>query len=80
MLPDAVIIDMQVQSMGGMAIVRSIRANFQDSPPPRMVLLMDRSADAFLAHRAMADAAVLKPIVASELKDDLGPIAANPVS
>lgn len=79
-LPDAVIIDMQVQSMGGMAIVRAIRASFQESPPPRTVLLLDRSADRFLARRAMADAAVLKPIVASELKDALGPVPASPVS
>lgn len=78
--PDAVIVDMQVGSMGGMAIVRSIRAEFQDSAPPRIVLLLDRSADRFLARRALADASVLKPIVASELKAALGPISTNPIS
>lgn len=78
--PDAVIIDMQVKSMGGMAIIRAIRAKFQDSAPPRTVLLLDRAADKFLAKRALADSSVLKPIVASELKDALGPVAASPVS
>ncbi|MGF1618223.1 MAG: hypothetical protein ACFCU2_10550, partial [Acidimicrobiia bacterium] len=34
-LPEVVIIDLQVQSMGGMAIIRAIRDVFQDSPPPR---------------------------------------------
>lgn len=70
--PDAVIVDMQVRSMGGMAIIRAIRAAFQESPAPRTVLLLDRSADRFLAKRARADAAVLKPIVADELREALG--------
>ena len=66
--PDVILVDMQVASMGGMAIVRDVRASFQDSAPPRMVLLLDRSADRFLARRAMADAAVLKPFAAAELR------------
>lgn len=66
--PDAVIVDMQVDSMGGMAIVRAIRAAFQDATPPRTVLLLDRSADKFLARRAMADAWVVKPFLAAELR------------
>lgn len=70
--PAAIIIDMQVQSMGGMAIIRSVRGAFQDSPLPRVVLLLDRSADRFLARRALADAAVLKPIVADELRQAVG--------
>lgn len=67
-LPDVVIIDLQVHSMGGMAIVRAIREVFQDSPPPRTVLLLDRSADTFIARRARADAAVVKPFTAGELR------------
>lgn len=70
--PDAVIVDMQVKSMGGMAIIRAIKAVFQNSAGPRTVLLLDRSADRFLAKRALADAAVLKPIVADELREALG--------
>lgn len=71
-LPEAVIVDMQVKSMGGMAIIRAIRSAFQETPPPHMILLLDRSADRFLARRARADAAVLKPIVAHELREALG--------
>jgi DNA-binding response OmpR family regulator len=69
---DAVIVDMQVGSKGGMAVVRSIRQATDAIARPRTVLLLDRSADEFLARRAGADAAVLKPINASELRHALG--------
>lgn len=65
---DAVIIDMQVGSKGGMAIVRSIRQASDPLTRPRMVLLLDRPADEFLARRAGADASVLKPFEAPQLR------------
>lgn len=68
---DVVIIDMQVQSMGGMALIRDIRAAFQTGPRPRTVLLLDRSADRFLAKRATADAWVIKPFQDAELREAL---------
>ena len=71
--PDAVIVDLQVGSMGGMAVVRSIRQTFESPNRPRMVLLLDRSADEFIARRAGADARVLKPITASVLRSALTP-------
>lgn len=64
--PDVLLVDMQVGSMGGMAVVRDIRQQVEHRP--RMVLLLDRSADRFLAHRAGADASVLKPFEATELR------------
>ena len=69
---DAVIVDMQVGSKGGMAVVRSVRQATDEMTRPRTVLLLDRSADTFLARRAGADAAVLKPINAAELRTALG--------
>lgn len=69
---DAVIVDMQVGSKGGMAVIRSIRQSTDELSRPRMVLLLDRTADRFLAHRAGADASVLKPINARELRSALG--------
>ena len=69
---DAVIIDMQVGSKGGMAVVRSIRQATDPLTRPRTVLLLDRTADRFLARRAGADASVLKPINAAELRAALG--------
>ena len=70
---DAVIVDMQVGSMGGMAVVRDIRQTFDEDERPRTVLLLDRSADEFIARRAGADASVIKPITAAELREALGP-------
>ena len=69
---DAVVIDMQVGSKGGMAVVRSIRQVTDELTRPRTVLLLDRTADRFLARRAGADASVLKPINAAELREALG--------
>lgn len=65
-MPDAVVVDLQVDSMGGMAITRDIRQKVD--PRPRVVLLLDRHADTFLARRAGADAAVIKPIDGFELR------------
>lgn len=75
---DAVIIDMQVGSKGGMAIVRSIRQAAELTRRPRTVMLLDRSADRFLARRAGADAAVSKPINAAELRQALGMVGVGP--
>lgn len=69
--PDAVIVDMQVGSMGGMAVIRGIRGEVDEADRPRTVLLLDRSADEFIARRAGADAFVLKPINASALRTAL---------
>lgn len=65
---DAVIVDMQVGSKGGMAVVRSIRQETDLAERPRLVILLDRPADEFLARRAGADASVLKPFDAQELR------------
>lgn len=66
--PQVVIVDMQVGSMGGMAVIRAIRGEIDDGDRPRLVLLLDRSADRFLAGRAGADACVAKPINAADLR------------
>jgi DNA-binding response OmpR family regulator len=69
--PDVVIVDMQVGSMGGMAVIRAIRSEIDPNVWPRTVLLLDRSADEFIARRAGADASVLKPINAAALRQAL---------
>ena len=70
--PDTVIVDMQVSNMGGMAIIREIRSTLDEGERPRTVLLLDRSADRFLAGRAGADAAVIKPCNAADLREAVG--------
>lgn len=67
---DAVVVDLQVSSMGGMAITRAVRANTTvrgDGNTP-VVLLLDRAADTFLAGRSGAAAWVVKPFTAQELR------------
>lgn len=67
---DAVIVDLQVSSMGGMAVTRAVRANSTvrgDEYIP-VVLLLDRAADTFLAGRSGAAAWVVKPFTAQELR------------
>lgn len=68
--PDVVVIDLQVASMGGMAMARSLKeaALAPDVPEVPVVLLLDRSADAFLAKRAAAVAWVQKPFDVAELR------------
>ena len=71
--PDIVIVDLQVRNMGGMAVVRQIKASLEGQDLPRLVILLDRDVDGFLAKRAGADAWVVKPFSAHELRVALGP-------
>ena len=75
--PDVVIVDLQVRSMGGMAVVREIKATLEGEDLPRLVILLDREVKGFLAKRAGADAWVLKPFSSHELRVALG--ASTPV-
>jgi DNA-binding response OmpR family regulator len=73
--PDVVIVDLQVRNMGGMAVVRDIRATVAPEKMPRLVILLDRTVDGFLAKRAGADAWVVKPFTDHALRQALGDIA-----
>ena len=77
---DVVVVDLQVASMGGMAVTRDVRARFgmagESSPP--VVMLLDRAADGFLAKRAGADAWVVKPFTPRQLRDALDRAMAAP--
>ncbi|MGQ0848027.1 MAG: response regulator [Actinomycetota bacterium] len=68
--PDSVVVDMQVGSMGGMAVIRALRSAMAmgDIAPARLILLLDRSADRFLANRAGADDSVVKPFTAQAFR------------
>ena len=67
---DVVITDLQIGSMGGMAVVRSVREATGDSSSLGLpvVLLLDRKADAFLAKRSGATAWLTKPFTSHELQ------------
>ncbi len=68
--PDAVIVDLQIGSMGGMAVTRAVRDAFTGSElaAPPVILLLDRDADAFLAGRSGAVAWVRKPFSSGDLR------------
>ena len=68
--PDAVVIDLQVKSMGGMAIARELsqQAAMKQQRPVPVVMLLDRAADSFLAKRAGVAAWVAKPFTAHDLR------------
>lgn len=76
---DWALVDMQVGSMGGMAIVRMLRTAIASGSTDNMgiILLLDRSADEFLAGRAGADAALLKPFTAQELRARMAAVPGN---
>ena len=70
---DAAVVDFQVKTMGGMAITRALKEAHQVDgiDPVPVVLLLDRSADAFLAKRAGAEGWVKKPFTAATLREAL---------
>jgi two-component system response regulator MprA len=68
--PVAVVIDLQVGNMGGMAIARELHQQSalkgEDEIP--VVLLLDRAADSFLAKRAGVAAWVTKPFGSHDIR------------
>ncbi len=76
-VPDVVLVDLQVGSMGGMAITRSLRDAILsgDIEDTTVVLLLDREADAFLAGRSGADAWLVKPFTTQQLRKHLTSVA-----
>ena len=76
---DAVIVDLQIKAMGGMAVIRDVRSTSgtrEDSGIP-VVLLLDRSADVFLARRAGAAAWVTKPFTSYEIGEAIATATAT---
>lgn len=71
--PTAVVVDMQVGSMGGMAVIRSLREAMSMGILPKapLILLLDRAADRFIAKRSGADRSLLKPFTAQEMRKAL---------
>lgn len=68
--PALAIVDLQVGSMGGMAITMAMRHDESAGALPHVpvLLLLDRPADVFLAQRSGADGWLIKPLDALRLK------------
>lgn len=68
--PDLVVLDMQIGSMGAIAVSMQIRAEaaMGRMPSTAILLLLDRDADTFLAARAEADGWLIKPVDSFRLR------------
>lgn len=61
---DLVVVDLQIGSMGGMAITMELRnlESYGGADSVAVLMLLDRRPDVFLARRAGADGFVVKPL------------------
>jgi CheY-like chemotaxis protein len=62
--PDLVIVDLQMGSMGGMAVCLELRLeeSYGNLPHVPVLMLLDRRPDVFLAKRAGAEGWLVKPL------------------
>ena len=79
--PDLCILDLQVGSMGGMAVTMSLRLDESAGTLPRVPILMllDRRADLHLARRSAADGWLIKPVDPLRLRYAAEAVAAGGV-
>lgn len=68
--PSVVVLDMQIGNMGGIAVALDLRLEAGEGrlPDTRILLLLDREADRFLARRADVDGVLVKPVDAGRLR------------
>ena len=62
--PDLAILDLQIGTMGGMAVTMDLRLEESGGRVPHVpvLMLLDREADVFLASRAGAEGWLIKPL------------------
>ena len=80
--PDLVVLDLQVGSMGGMAVTMSLRLDESSGrlPNVKVLMLLDRRADIHLAKRCAADGYLVKPLNPLSLKRAARAILNPPVA
>jgi len=68
--PDLVVLDLQIGNMGGIAACLDLRleAGAGRMDEPVVMILLDRSADVFLARRSGADGWLIKPLDALRIR------------
>lgn len=78
-VPDIAIVDLQVGTMGGMAITMDLRLDHSSGAVPHVPILMllDRLADVHLARRSGADGWIIKPLDSLRLRRAVQAIAAG---
>jgi DNA-binding response OmpR family regulator len=80
--PDLVVLDLQIGSMGGMAVTMSLRLDESSGrlPHVNVLMLLDRAADIHLAKRCAADGYLVKPLDPLTLKRAARAILNPPVA
>jgi DNA-binding response OmpR family regulator len=78
--PDLVILDLNIGNMGGIAVSIDLHLEAAEDrlPETRILLLLDREADRFLARRADADGELVKPVDAGSLRRAAKRLLAEP--
>ena len=76
--PDLVVLDLQIGNMGGIAVAIDLRNEESGGrlPRARILLLLDRRDDAFIARRADVDLTLVKPVDAGILRRAAAPLLA----
>jgi DNA-binding response OmpR family regulator len=77
---DLAIVDLQIGSMGGMAVTMALRLDESSGRVPAIpvLMLLDRQADLHLAKRSSADGWILKPFDAISLKAAVNDVLDGP--
>ena len=77
--PDLVVLDLQIGNMGGVAVAIDLRNEESGGrvPRARILLLLDRRDDAFIARRADVDLTLVKPVDAGILRRAAAPLLAD---
>ena len=80
--PDLAILDLQSGSMGGMAVAMNLRLDESSGALPHVpvLMLLDRTADVFLARRSGADGWLIKPLDALKIQRAVDAILNPPPS
>lgn len=78
--PDLAVLDLQIGSMGGMAVTMALRLDESAGTLPHVpvLMLLDRQADIHLAKRCAADGYLVKPLNPLSLKRAARAILALP--
>lgn len=76
--PDLVVLDLQIGNMGGVAVAIDLRLEESGGrlPHARILLLLDRRDDAFIARRADVAVTLVKPVDAGVLRRAAAPLLA----
>ena len=80
--PDLAILDLQSGSMGGIAVTMNLRLDESSGAIPYIpvLMLLDRTADVFLARRSGADGWLIKPLDALKICRAVDAIMRPPIA